>query len=69
TNNFEKGNGKSGNRYFNVFGCDGEDISLTQIERDYSGIIDSSTSNEIQMTPEYFFKESPRNVFKITKSN
>ena len=68
-NNFDKVNGKNGEcRYFNIFGYEGEDISLTQIEKDCSGIIDSSTSNEIQMNPE-FFKETPRNVFKINKSN
>ena len=68
-NNFSKVNGKNGEcRYFNIFGYEGEDISLTQIEKDCSGIIDSSTSNEIQMNPE-FFKETPRNVFKINKSN
>ena len=68
--NFEKVNGKYGDcRYFNVFGYEGEDISLTQIERDCSGIIDSSTSNEIQLNPDYFFKDSPRNVFKGAKSS
>ena len=67
--NFEKANGKNGEcRYFNIFGYEGEDMSLTQIEKDCSGIIDSSTSNEIQMNPE-FFKETPKNVFKISKSN
>ena len=66
---FEKDNGKNGDRYFNIFGCEAEDISLTQIEKDFSGIIDSSTSNEIQLNPEYFFKETPRNIFKINKSN
>ena len=69
-NGFEKGDGKNGDfRYFNVFGYEGEDISLTQIEKDCSGMIDSSTSNEIQMNPDYFFKEAPKNVFKIDKSN
>ena len=69
-NNFEKANGKNGEcRYFNVFGCEGEEISLTQIEKEYSGMIDSSTSNEMQMNPDYFFKETPKNVFKINKSN
>ena len=66
---FEKPNGKNGDRYFNIFGYEPEEISLTQIEKDYSGIIDSSTSNEIQMNPDYFFKETPRNVFKINKSS
>ena len=68
-NDFEKVNGKSGNRYFNVFGCEGEDVSLTQMDRDCSGIIDSSTSNDIRMTQDLFFKESPMNVFKSNKSN
>ena len=69
-NNFEKANGKNGEcRYFNVFGCEGEEISLTQIEKEYSGMIDSSTSNEMQMNPDYFFKETPKNIFKINKSN
>ena len=63
--NFEKLNGKSGNRYINVFGCEGEDLSL----KDYSGIIDSSTSNEVQITQDFIFKESPINVFKGNKSN
>ena len=68
-NNFDKANAKNGEcRYFNVFGSEGDDISLTQIERDCSGIIDSSTSNEIQLNPDYFFKESPKNVFKGNKS-
>ena len=66
---FEKPKGKNGDRYFNIFGYEPEEISLTQIEKDYSGIIDSSTSNEIQMNPDYFFKETPRNVFKINKSS
>ena len=66
---FEKAKGKNGDRYFNIFGYEPEEISLTQIEKDYSGIIDSSTSNEIQMNPDYFFKETPRNVFKINKSS
>ena len=69
-NNFEKPNAKNGEyRYFNVFGSEGDDISLTQIEKDCSGIIDSSTSNEIQLNPDYFFKESPKNVFKGNKSD
>ena len=69
-NNFEKANTKNGEyRYFNVFGSEGDDISLTQIEKDCSGIIDSSTSNEIQLNPDYFFKESPKNVFKGNKSD
>ena len=68
--NFEKANTKNGEfRYFNVFGSEGDDISLTQIEKDCSGIIDSSTSNEIQLNPDYFFKESPKNVFKGNKSD
>lgn len=66
---FEKAKGKNADRYFNIFGYEQEEISLTQIEKDYSGIIDSSTSNEIQMNPDYFFKETPRNVFKINKSS
>jgi hypothetical protein len=69
-NNFEKAAQKNGEyRYFNVFGSEGDDISLTQIEKDCSGIIDSSTSNEIQLNPDYFFKESPKNVFKGNKSD
>lgn len=69
--NFEKVNGKNGVcRYFNIFGYDGDEISLTKVEKDYSGIIDSSTSNEIQMNTDYFFKETPiKNVFKGNKSN
>ena len=69
--NFEKVNGKNGVcRYFNIFGYDGDEISLTQVEKDCSGIIDSSTSNEIQMNTDYFFKETPiKNVFKGNKSN
>ena len=66
---FGKAKGKNGDRYFNIFGYEPEEISLTQIEKDYSGIIDSSTSNEIQMNPDYFFKETPRNVFKINRSS
>ena len=69
-NNFEKVNGKNGEcRYFNIFGHEGEEMSLTQMERDYSGLIDSSTSNEIQINPEYLLNETPKNVFKISKSN
>ena len=69
-NNFEKVNGKNGEcRYFNVFGHEGVEISLTQIERDCSGLIDSSTSNEIQINPDYLLNETPKNVFKISKSN
>ena len=69
-NDFEKSNAKNGEfRYFNVFGSEGDDISLTQIEKDCSGVIDSSTSNEIQLNPDYFFKESPKNVFKGNKSD
>ena len=69
-NNFEKATQKNGEyRYINVFGSEGDDISLTQIEKDCSGIIDSSTSNEIQLNPDYFFKESPKNVFKGNKSD
>lgn len=69
--NFEKMNGKNGTcRYFNIFGYDGDEISLTQVEKECSGIIDSSTSNEIQMNTDYFFKETPiKNVFKGNKSN
>jgi hypothetical protein len=69
--NFEKVKGNNGVcRYFNVFGYDGDEISLTKVEKDYSGIIDSSTSNEIQMNTDYFFKETPiKNVFKGNKSN
>ena len=69
--NFERVNGKNGVcRYFNIFGYDGDEISLTQVEKDCSGIIDSSTSNEIQMNTDYFFKETPiKNVFKGNKSN
>ena len=66
---FEKAKGKNGDRYFNIFGYEPEEISLTQIEKDYSGIIDSSTSNEIQMNPDYFLKETPINVFKINRSS
>ena len=59
----------SKNRYFNIFGHEAEgDFSLTQIEKDYSGIYDSS-SNENQINPDYFFKESPKNIFKNDKSN
>ena len=69
-NNFEKANGKNGEyRYFNVFGPEGDDISLTQFEKDCSGFIDSSTSNEIQLNPDCIFKESPLNVFKGNKSD
>ena len=69
--NFEKVNGKNGVcRYFNIFGYDGDEISLTQVEKNCSSIIDSSTSNEIQMNTDYFFKETPiKNVFKGNKSN
>jgi len=69
--NFEKVNGKDGGcRYFNIFGHDGDEISLTHAEKDYSGMIDSSTSNEIQMNTDYFFKATPiKNVFKDNKSN
>ena len=53
-----------------MFGHEGEaDFSLTQIEKDYSGIYDSSISNEHQITPEYLFKEGPKNIFKNDKSN
>ena len=45
------------------------DFYLTQIEKDYSGIYDSSISNENQISPEYFFKEGPKNIFKNDKSN
>ena len=69
-NNFEKANGKNGEfRYFNVFGPEGDDISLTQFEKDCSSFIDSSTSNEIQLNPDCIFKESPLNVFKGNKSD
>ena len=60
----------SKNRYFHMFGHEIEgDFSLTQIEKDCSGIYDSSISNENQINPEYFFKESPKNIFKNEKSN
>ena len=60
----------SKNRYCNMFGKEIEpDFSLTQIEKDCSGIYDSSISNENQLNPEYFFKESPKNIFKNEKSN
>ena len=60
----------SKDRYVNMFGHEGEaDFSLTQIEKDYSGIYDSSISNENQISPEYFFKEGPKNIFKNDKSN
>ena len=60
----------SKDRYVNMFGHEGEaDFSLTQIEKDYSGIYDSSISNEHQITPEYLFKEGPKNIFKNDKSN
>ena len=69
-NNFEKANGKNGEyRYFNVFGPEGDDISLTQFEKDCSGFNDSSISNEIQLNPDCIFKESPLNVFKGNKSD
>ena len=68
-NNFDKANGKCANRYFNVFGSDGEDISLTQMDKEGSDIIDSSTSNDIRMTQDFIFKETPINVFKINNSN
>ena len=69
-NAFEKEEGKNGEcRYFNIFGYEEAEISLTQMEKDYSGMIDSSTSNEIQMNPDYFFRETPKNVFKVEKSN
>ena len=59
----------SNNRYCNMFGHDIEpDFSLTQIEKDCSGIYDSSISNENQINPEFFFKESPKNIFKNEKS-
>ena len=68
--NFEKSNGKNGEcRYFNVFGPEGDDISLSKFEKDCSGFIDSSTSNEIQLNPDCIFKESPLNVFKGNKSD
>ena len=67
--NFEKVNGTYGDcRYINVFGYETEDLSLTQIEKDCSGMISSSTSNEIQMNPDYFLKESPKNIAKENKS-
>ena len=60
----------SKNRYCIMFGHDVEaDFSLTQIEKDCSGIYDSSISNENQINPEFFFKESPKNIFKNEKSN
>ena len=60
----------SKNRYVNMFGHEGEvDFSLTQIEKDCSGIFDSSISNENQINPENFFKESPKNIFKNDKSD
>lgn len=63
--NFEKVNGTYGDcRYFNVFEYEEEDLSLAKIESDYSGMIDSSNSNEIQINPDFFIKESPKNVFK-----
>ena len=69
-NAFEKGEGKNWEfRYFIIFRYEGEEISLTQTEKDYSGIIDSSTSNEIEMNPDYFFRETPKNVFKVEKNN
>ena len=59
----------SKNRYCNMFSHDIEpDFSLTQIEKDCSGIYDSSISNENQINPEFFFKESPKNIFKNEKS-
>ena len=58
------------NRYFNIFGHEAEgDFSLTQIERENSGIFDSSISNENQINPDYLFKETPKNIFKNEKSN
>lgn len=60
----------SKNRYFNMFNHEGEvDFSLTQMEKDCSGIFDSSISNENQINPDYFFKETPKNIFKNDKSN
>ena len=60
----------SNNRYFHIFGHEGEgDFSLTQIERENSGIFDSSISNENQINPDYLFKETPKNIFKNEKSN
>ena len=60
----------SNNRYFHIFGQEGEgDFSLTQIERENSGIFDSSISNENQINPDYLFKETPKNIFKNEKSN
>ena len=60
----------SNNRYFHIFGHEAErDFSLTQIERENSGIFDSSISNENQINPDYLFKETPKNIFKNEKSN
>ena len=60
----------SKNRYFNIYAQEAEgDFSLTQIEKDCSGIYDSSISNENQINPDYFFKDSPKNIFKNDKSN
>ena len=39
------------------------------MEKDCSGIFDSSISNENQINPNNFFKESPKNIFKNEKSN
>ena len=53
-----------------MFNHEGEvDFSLTQMEKDCSGIFDSSISNENQINPDYFFKETPKNIFKNDKSN
>ena len=66
-NDFKKN--VSNNRYVNIFGTEGEDFSLTQMEKEYSGIFDSSISNDNQINPELFFKDSPKNVFKNEKSD
>ena len=39
------------------------------MEKEYSGIFDSSISNDNQINPELFFKDSPKNVFKNEKSD
>ena len=68
-NKFKKVNGTYGDcRYFNLFGKEGEDSSLTYKERDFSGMMESSTSNNIQMSSDFFLKESPINVFKRNES-
>ena len=56
-------------RYFNIFGKDNDDISISKNEKEVSGINDTSISNEVLINHNYNMKESPKNVFKTDKSN